>query len=181
MDVTGIMVPHILTAADAEKVVSMTKFTPVGNRAVDGGNADGAFTNIPFLEYLDTANKERFAILQIEDPMAIENLEEIAAVPGYEMLLFGPGDYSCALGIPGQTDHPKVKKARKMVADIAHKHGKYAGTVGYPENYKELIDVGYNFISMGGDVIGLSNHCKDIANAFGISDSNHPVTFYGRN
>ncbi|RKX72258.1 MAG: aldolase, partial [Spirochaetes bacterium] len=124
-------------------------------------------------------NSERFSILQIEDPQAIEEIEAIADVTGYEMLFFGPGDYSCSLGIPGETNHPEVQKARKLVAEVARKHGKYAGTVGSPENYKELVDLGYNFISMGADVVGLSNHCKDIAQAFGISSSNNPVSYYG--
>jgi len=180
MDATGIMVPHIMNAQDAQSVVAMTKFKPVGNRAVDGGNADGAFTNIPFLEYLETANSERFSILQIEDPQALNEIDAIASVPGYEILFFGPGDYSCALGIPGQTDHPDVNRARKMVAESAAKHGKFAGTVGSPDNYSKLVDMGYKFISMGADVIGLSNHCKDIASAFGITGGNRPAAYYGR-
>ena len=180
MDATGIMVPHIMNTADAENVVSITKYTPIGNRAVDGGNADGGFCNVPFLQYLETANSERFVILQIEDPEAMNDLEAIAAVPGYEMLLFGPGDFSSALGVPGQTDHPEVIKARKSVARIARKHGKFAGTVGSPENYKELIDMGYNFINIGADVVGLSNYCKDIAAAADITSSNEPVSLYGR-
>jgi len=179
MDATGIMVPHVMSAEDASEIVSATKFRPVGNRAVDGGNADGAFTNMPFLEYLETANTERFSILQIEDPQAVEQLDEIASIPGYEILFFGPGDYSCALGIPGQINHPEVNKAREMVAEAAEKHGKFAGTVGSPGNYKELLSLGYKFISMGADVVGLSNHCKEIASAFGISDNNRPVSYYG--
>ena len=179
MDATGIMVPHIMSAADAERVVSMTKYKPLGNRAVDGGNADGAFCNVPFLEYLETANSERFSILQIEDPQAVEELDAIAATPGYEILFFGPGDYSCALGVPGQTNHPEVQKARKMVAETARKHGKFAGTVGSPANRQELIDMGYTFISMGADVVALSNYCKDMAVAFGITGSNEPVSMYG--
>ncbi len=179
MDATGIMVPHVMSKADAEKVVSMTKFAPLGSRAVDGGNADGAFTNVPFLEYLETSNRERFTILQIEDPQALDEIEAIAAAPGYEMLLFGPGDYSCALGIPGQTNHPDVQRARKIVAEVARKHGKFAGTVGSPDNYNELVDMGYNFINLGADVVALSNYCKDIAGAVGIPRSNDPVSFYG--
>lgn len=178
MDATGIMVPHIMNAEDAERVVSISKFKPVGNRAVDGGNADGSFTNIPFLEYLKTANTERFTILQIEDPQAVNEIEAIAAVPGYEMLFFGPGDYSCALGIPGQTNHPDVNKARKIVAEAAGRHGKFAGTVGSPASYSELVDLGYNFISMGADVVGLSNYCKEIASAFGISEGNRTASYY---
>ena len=42
LDAAGIMVPHIMSLADAQNVVRMTRFHPVGRRPVDGGNADGA-------------------------------------------------------------------------------------------------------------------------------------------
>jgi 4-hydroxy-2-oxoheptanedioate aldolase len=176
MDASGIMVPHVMNAAEAEQVVSMTKYKPVGNRAVDGGNADGGFCNVPFLEYLKTANSEHFTILQIEDPEAVDDLEAIAAVPGYEMLFFGRQDLSCALGVPGQNDHPEVQRARKLVAKMAQKYGKFAGAAGPAAGRQELIDLGYTFISTGADVVGLGNYCKEIASAVGISASNEPAS-----
>src|SRR5687767_3352535 len=41
LDATGIMVPHIMSLADAQNVARMTRFHPIGLRAIDGGNADG--------------------------------------------------------------------------------------------------------------------------------------------
>ena len=41
MDATGVMVPHIMSAADAKQVVYYTRFHPVGRRPWDGGNSDG--------------------------------------------------------------------------------------------------------------------------------------------
>ena len=179
MDATGIMVPHIMSRADAVQVISMTKYRPLGKRAVDGGNADGGFCNVPVQEYLKTANEDRFSILQIEDPEAIDQLDQIAGLDGFEILFFGPGDYSCALGIPGEVNHPEVQKARRKVAETAQKYGKFAGTVGSPANRPELIDLGYTFISIGADVVALSNYCKEMAEACGISESNKPASQYG--
>ena len=79
----------------------MTRFHPLGRRAVDGGNPDGRYCQIPVDEYMAHSNSERLLIFQIESPEALENVEAIAAVPGYEMLLFGPGDFSHLIGKPG--------------------------------------------------------------------------------
>ncbi len=179
LDCTGIMVPHVMGAEDAANVVRMTRFPPVGRRAVDGGNADAGYCNVPFGEYLEKANSDRFIILQIEDPEAVEELEEIAAVPGYDLLLFGAGDFSVAIGAPGQMDHPEVVRVRKLVAEAALRNGKFAGAVGHPGNLQELTDMGYSLISMGADVVGLSRYWQELAAASGIEVSNEPISQYG--
>jgi len=179
LDSTGIMVPHVMSAEDAESVVRMTRFPPVGKRAVDGGNADGGYCNVPFLEYLKKANEERFVILQIEDPEAVEDLDRIAAVPGYDILLFGAGDYSVAIGAPGQMNHPEIVKARKLIAQAARRNGKFAGAVCSAASMQEFIDMGYTFLSAGADVVGLSLYYQEITKGFGIETSNVPVSQYG--
>ncbi|MDD5599880.1 MAG: aldolase/citrate lyase family protein [Victivallaceae bacterium] len=160
LDATGIMVPHVMNAADAAQIIRMTRFQPVGRRPVDGGNADGAYCMIPFVEYLEQANRERFIILQIEDYEAMDELDEIAAVKGYDILFFGPGDFSHSLGIPGQFNDPKIRDARLKIAEAARKHGKFAGTVGSIENHLELIAMGYQFINTVADVVTWGNWCR---------------------
>src|SRR5258706_16476058 len=97
---------------------------------MDGGNIDGQFCQVPLAEYMQHANTERLLVLQIESPEALERVEAIAAVPGFDMLLFGPGDFSCRIGKSGQLDAPEVIAARKRVAAAARQHGKYAMVAG---------------------------------------------------
>ena len=179
MDAAGIMVPHVMGLEDAKKVVEMTRFHPVGRRAADGGNADAAYCQVPFADYLEQANRERFVILQIEDPEPLEELEAIADLPGYDMLLFGPGDFSHSIGAPGQMDHPKIKEARERIPKVAHKYGKFAGTVATPSTKQSLIDMGYQFLNMGADVLALGLYCREMAEAFGIETPNTPIAQYG--
>ena len=162
MDAAGIMVPHVMSLEDAKNVVRMTRFHPLGRRPMDGGNADGAFCNIPPTEYMEQANRERFIVLQIEDPEPMDELDAIADLPGYDILLFGPGDFSHALGAPGQMDHPEVVAARERIATAARKYGKFAGTVASTANRQSLIDMGYTFLNIGADVVGLSQYCQGI-------------------
>lgn len=181
LDATGIMVPHIMSLADAKDVIEMTRFHPTGRRPIDGGNTDGAYTAMDFNEYLVQANQQRFVILQIEDPEPLDELEEIGALDGFDMLFFGPGDFSQGIGAPGEWNHPKLIETRKRVAEVARKHGKFAGTVGGPGNLDELIAMGYQFVSMGADVVGVKNYCQDLVGAFNKSASNGSKTSYLEN
>ncbi len=164
MDATGIMVPHIMSLSDARQVVQNTRFHPIGRRPIDGGNADGAYTNMDFGEYLVTANKERFVVLQIEDPEPLEELEAIAALEGYDMLFFGPGDFSQGIGAPGNFGHPQLLETRARVAALAKKYGKFAGTTGSIDNLASFQQMGYQFVSVGADVVGLSAYFKSLVN-----------------
>ncbi len=170
MDATGIMVPHIMSLQDAENVVRMTRFHPLGCRAIDGGNADGAYTNMDFKEYLEQANRERFVALQIEDPEPLDELEAIAALEGYDMLFFGPGDFSQGIGAPGDWNHPRLTEARKRVAAVANKYGKFAATTGSIDKLEEFTGMGYQFISVGADVVGMSDFFRGLVTRFNRHD-----------
>ena len=179
LDAAGIMVPHVMSLAEAKHVVWITRFHPVGRRPADGGNADAFYCNVPFEEYIQQANRERFVILQIEDPEPLAELDAIAELPGYDVLFFGPGDFSHSIGAPGQMDHPLINQTRERVAKAAIRAGKFAGTAGGPASRQQLIDMGYTFLGMGADVVGLSNYCRDVAAALGIETSNDPIAQYG--
>jgi len=179
MDATGIMVPHIMSLEDAKNVVRMTKFHPVGRRPVDGGNADGSFCRVDFNDYLEQANYQRFLIIQIEDPEPLKEINEIAALDGIDMLFFGPGDFSQGIGAPGQFSHPDLLKARETVAKAAARHGKFAGTVGSTANVDELVQLGYRFINLGADVIGLNQYCAGIVSQFSNKADLQIKSIYG--
>ena len=166
LDATGILVPHIMGLEDAKQVIEMTRFHPIGRRPIDGGNADGAYTNLDFGEYLQQANAQRFVVLQIEDPEPLKDLEAIAALEGYDMLFFGPGDFSQGIGAPGEWNHPQLIEARKLVAEAANKYGKFAATTGSIDKLDELIQMGYKFVSVGADIVGLSNYFHNLVGKF---------------
>ncbi len=177
-DAAGIMVPHIMSLEDAKKVVRQTRFHPIGRRPVDGGNADGGYCLIDFTEYIQTANKERFVMVQIEDPEPLSELEAICELPGIDVIFFGPGDFSQGIGTPGKWDNPLIARTRRQIAETANKKGKFAGTVGNAANLQELIDMGYRFISAGADVVGLSSYYSSIVAAFGKTNTQQSKSIY---
>lgn len=166
MDASGIMVPHVMNLEDAKQVVRMSKFYPIGRRPVDSGNSDGKYCLVDFNDYLEQSNREKFVIIQIEDPEPMNELDEICALEGIDIVFFGPGDFSQGIGDPGNFENPELLRAQKLVAQTAIKHGKFAGTVSTPANMAQLIDMGYRFLSCGADVIGLENYYREIVSSF---------------
>ena len=166
MNAAGIMVPHVMSPEDARGLVQTARFHPLGQRALDGGNADGAYCKVDLKSYIEHSNTQKLVIVQIEDPQAVESIDEIAQVPGIDMLFFGPGDYSHALGIPGNFGDPRIEQARQQVAQAAIKHNKFAGTVGSAEAIQGLTKQGYRFISTGADVVGLGDYFAKLARSF---------------
>ena len=159
LDAAGIMVPHIMSLEDAENVVRMTRFHPVGRRPIDGGNADGEYCGADFQEYLRFANRNRFLAVQIEDPEPLDDLEKIAQLDGIDIIFFGPADFSHGIGAPGDFSHPLVVETRKRVAEVCREYGKFAGTTSNVDNVQDWVDMGYRFISLGADVLGLRPYC----------------------
>lgn len=165
MDAAAIMVPHIMSLDDARRVARATKFHPIGLRPIDGGNSDGSYCMIDTVQYMAQANRERFTCIQIEDVEPMAQLDEIAQVAGIDMLFFGPGDFSQSIGAPAQWDDPRIDQARRAVAAAARKHGKFAGTVGSPATLAGLLDMGYQFINLGADVLGLTTYFSQLVSA----------------
>jgi 4-hydroxy-2-oxoheptanedioate aldolase len=162
LDASGVMVPHVMGYEDAKQVVYYTKFHPVGRRPIDGGNADGRYCLLDVENYIRYSNEEKLTIIQIEDIEALEDIERIASLDGIDMLFFGPADFSQSIGSPVDLANDKTLEARRKVAEVARRHGKFAGTVGGVGNVQELYDMGYRFVNLGADVVGLSTYFGDI-------------------
>ena len=165
-DASGIMVPHLMSAAEARQLVQMVRYQPIGRRPLDGGNADGMYARLSYAEYLPFANANRMVIVQVEDPEVVPELDEICQLDGIDMIFFGPGDYSHALGITGQFKDPEIQRIRKLVVETAHKYGKFAGTVSGTATLGEYFDMGYDYINCGADVTAVGANCQSIMDTF---------------
>jgi 4-hydroxy-2-oxoheptanedioate aldolase len=166
MDAAGIIVPHIMSAAEAKEIARLTRFYPVGMRPADGGNADAAYSMMDFVEYCKTANEQRFVHVQIEDVEAMDELDEIAQVKGIDGLFFGPGDFSQSIGAPACWDDPRIHEARQAVADAANRHGKVAATTVSLDKVEEYISMGYRYLHIGADVIGVGQYFEQLVTDF---------------
>ena len=63
------------------------------------------------------ALKEIVVVLMIEKRQAVEQLDEILAVPGIDMIQWGPADYAMSIGRPGGWHRPGRPRGRARRAD----------------------------------------------------------------
>src|SRR5207237_5635328 len=85
----------------------------------------------------------------------IEHADEIFVVEGVDMALFGTNDLTADMGIPGDYENPRVRKAYKRAIAAAKKHGKHVGVGGLgsrPKLTAEFVKMGARYVSTGTDL-----------------------------
>lgn len=115
----GIVAPRIRNRAEAEQIVSASRYYPLGMRGISGGRCTG-FGTLDLVSYMELANREIMVVAMIEDQNGVENIEEIASVPGIDMILEGAVDLSQSYGVPARPMEPIVQKAIQRVASGSH-------------------------------------------------------------
>src|SRR5258708_2104455 len=77
----GIMGVMVRSAAQAQEIVTWSKFHPGGVRGVNGTGVDGRYGTMGGPDYFAKANAETFVAVQIEHIDAVNEVEAIAAIP----------------------------------------------------------------------------------------------------
>lgn len=153
----GVIVPMVESAEQARTAVAAAKYPPDGVRGYCFGRMNDWGTS--FDQYAATANDSVIVIAMIETKAGVDNIEEILAVPGIDGIFIGPYDMSGSYGVPGQTQHPYLKKAYQSLVDACRRHGKVAGqhiVNSTPEKLNEAVALGYTFICLDADIILLN-------------------------
>lgn len=110
-------------------------------------------------EYLLSANDNVMVCVQIESQKAVDNVEEIAAVDGVDMLFVGPNDLAASMGHVA-FDHasiPEVQGAIARVLKAGLEAGKYVGHFALDADvaaakYKQ----GFHFVNCGADIVAIT-------------------------
>ena len=150
----GIVAPHVNNADEARQVVKACKFAPLGERSVAGTWPHFSYEAIAPDVVRQTLNDETIVIVMLETPEAVEHADEIAAVPGVDVVHIGSNDLCDAMGIPSQFTHPKIKEAFLKVIAACKKHKKICGAGGLggaPDVAQKMIQLGVRFITAGNE------------------------------
>lgn len=148
--------PLLYTAEEARKLVLAAKFPPQGVRGFGSPFAPERFhPSLGAGEYLEQANEALLTMVQIETKEAVENVDEIAAVPGIDVLFVGPFDLGNNIGHPivnGKMHvdlHAAIAKVLKATTAAGKKAGIFC-TSG--EQAKGYADQGFHMISVATDM-----------------------------
>ncbi len=150
----GIVVPHVDDVETASKMVQNCRYPPIGHRSVTGTLPQIDFQGVPIGEATQRINETTLLVVMLETPKAIENVEEIAAVEGIDVLLLGTNDLCMEMGIPGQVGDPRIAEIYERVIAACRANGKYAGLGGVYdlELMQRYIALGMQFILCGNDL-----------------------------
>ncbi|KAF2833352.1 2,4-dihydroxyhept-2-ene-1,7-dioic acid aldolase-like protein [Ophiobolus disseminans] len=154
----GICVPLIYTVEDTKRLVESAKFPPEGRRGFGSPLPVQCFNDEPLTYYLQNANSTLLTIVQIETASALEQVREIAAVPGVDVLLIGPFDLGNNIGRPilGEM-HQELKDAIEKIKEAAHAEGKKVGIyTNSGEQARMYAERGFDMISILTDQIALT-------------------------
>jgi len=157
MGADGVLVPYINTAAEARQAVSCAKYPTTGTRSVyfpqRSMNKDG------LLGYAGNWNKNGIIALQVETADCIKNIDEIAAVPGVDILFLGQNDLCMSMGLyekyefPHMYTSPELNAATQALINAGKKSNVILGLFLFGTGrVGEFLDKGFTFISIGNDL-----------------------------
>lgn len=153
----GVLVPYINTAEEARQAVSCALYPTAGTRSVYFPQR--ATNKAGLLGYVGNANKNIIVALQVETAACIENIEEIAAVPGVDMLFLGQNDLCMSMGLfekyefPHMYTSPELFGATDKLIAAARKNDVILGLFLFgTSRVGEFLEKGFTYISVGNDL-----------------------------
>jgi 2-dehydro-3-deoxyglucarate aldolase/4-hydroxy-2-oxoheptanedioate aldolase len=147
---TGVMFPRLNTPDEVRDAVRHLWYPPRGDRGIATYNRAREFGGVG--RDTESVNDSLLGIVQIETVAALENVREIAEIPGVDILFVGPSDLSMSLGIPGEFDNPVLLNAFDAVIDAAREAKIAAGILAVTlDLVGPLSSRGFTFIGVGSD------------------------------
>ncbi|MBY9064342.1 aldolase [Sphingomonas yunnanensis] len=122
---TGVVAPHVRSADEARALVRMAHYG-AGGRGYAGSSRAAGYTTRPMADHLAASARRTVVIAQIEDPEAVDAIDDIARVDGIDALFVGRADLTVAYGTADQDD-PRVVAAVERVCAAGRACGRPVG------------------------------------------------------
>ena len=150
--VHGVMIPMVENANQARDIVEATRYPPFGRRGAAFGFAHDGYETGDVKSKIRRLNDRNLVIAQIETERGLENVEQIAAVKGIDVLWVGHFDLTNFLGIPADFKNPVYVKAVRHIVHVAKSHRKGLGFMATDATwYNEYKALGFNMLAAGTD------------------------------
>jgi 2-keto-3-deoxy-L-rhamnonate aldolase RhmA len=165
----GVIFPFTGSVELARQAVAACKYPPAGRRGSGPGLASFRWP-APGEPFADFADRNVVVITVIEEKEAVERIEEIAAVPGIDVLYIGTSDLSYSYGCRGDSSQPVVQAAINRIVAAAKRHGVAVGRPGMTaEAIREGMQQGFTVFQSPGDTSMLNQGARALLAPFGKS------------
>lgn len=137
---TGVVVPHVTSAAMAAQVARAAHFG-AGGRGYAGSTRAANYTRKQMAQHMAESASETVVVAQIEDLEALAELDAIAAVEGIDCLFIGRIDLTVALGAASPADPEVVAVVEQICASGARAGrpvGMFLGDLSEIPRWQEL-------------------------------------------
>lgn len=162
-----LQVPNVTGNAEVKRLIGLAKYPPAGRRGFSPFTRAGNYSLEHARELTSLANKNVLLAVHVEGKEAMDNIEEITAIKGIDIIFIGIFDISKSLGIPGDVGNPKVVNVLKMLTKRVNDAGKYPGTiVNSIEQMNKFLDSGLKYIAYSVDCEVISSSYKKVVSDF---------------
>jgi 2-keto-3-deoxy-L-rhamnonate aldolase RhmA len=156
----GVIFPFTSTPDLARQAVAACKYPPEGLRGV--GPSLAALRWQPPGSYMPWADRNVMVIIIVEQRKAVEQIEEIAAVPGIDVMFIGLNDLSYSYNVGGQLEAPVMRDAvSRIIAAAARNRIPVGGPAGSGPVIRKMIAQGFRFIQGPSDLSLLQTASRD--------------------
>jgi 4-hydroxy-2-oxoheptanedioate aldolase len=163
----GIVVPQVSNASEAQAVVKMAKYAPIGNRGYNPFTRAANYANPPDNRSGKLNNNFSLTCVIIESESALTDMERICATPGLDVIYMGIYDLAVALGCEGDTKHPRVVKVVEDAIVQIRAAGKAAGMmVQSQQDIAKALALGANFLVYSVDTFLIREVVSQVVSSF---------------
>lgn len=118
----GVVVPHVSNAGIAREIAASCRYRG-GSRGFSNSPRAGGYGQLSLADHVTRSDQIATCVAMIEDPEAIDRIDEIVAVEGVHGFFIGRGDLAVAMGAASLND-PRVTEAARTVIAAAKRAGK---------------------------------------------------------
>jgi 4-hydroxy-2-oxoheptanedioate aldolase len=146
----GVIVPLIETAEEAARAASACRYPPRGTRS--WGALRPALENTAYNPAV--GDHQALCLAMVETVTGVENIDEIAAVPGVDVVYVGPSDLASSAGLPPQLKlvDPKHRALVEKIAAACRSADRWCGIHPPSADVAWYRDQGFNLLPIYRDL-----------------------------
>lgn len=173
----SITCPYVRSREECERFVQACRYPPLGIRNSNIPRASGYRRHLD--AYFGSVRQRELVIAMVESVDGLDALDDIASVPGLDVIQLGPSDLVLSrfgLLAPPSEAAEFIEAAHRRTIDVARRHGvRAAANASNPARTRHLISLGYELIYLGCDLFDMEDYyrgvLRDLGDVIGVGTS----------